>query len=221
MTTARIDGTQGYDRDVEAFFERADAIPLADKYAAVLHLLPAAPSRILDIGAGSGKDAADFAALGHTVLAVEPTPVLLAGAIARHAHPSITWLNDGLPDLDAARARGETFDLILLSAVWMHLDEAQRRRAMPNVAALLAEGGVMILSLRHGPVPPGRRMFEVSADETIGLARTEGLSLVLQEERGSIQAANRLAGVTWTILAFKNPVEVDARFVCPMPAAAP
>jgi SAM-dependent methyltransferase len=194
---------------------------LADKYAAVLHLLPAAPSRILDIGAGSGKDAADFAALGHTVLAVEPTPVLLAGAIARHAHPSITWLNDGLPDLDAARSRGETFDLILLSAVWMHLDEAQRRRAMPNVAALLAEGGVMILSLRHGPVPPGRRMFEVSADETIGLARTEGLSLVLQEERGSIQAANRLAGVTWTILAFKNPVEVDARFVCPMPAAAP
>jgi SAM-dependent methyltransferase len=155
------------------------------------------------------------------VLAVEPTPVLLAGAIARHAHPAITWLDDGLPDLDAARARGETFDLILLSAVWMHLDEAQRRRAMPNVAALLAEGGVMILSLRHGPVPPGRRMFEVSADETIGLARTEGLSLVLQEERGSIQAANRLAGVTWTILAFKNPVEVDARFVCPMPAAAP
>lgn len=208
MTTARIDGTQGYDRDVEAFFERADAIPLARKYEAVLHLLPTAPSRILDIGAGSGKDAFDLAALGHQVLAVEPTPALLAGAMARHAHPAIAWLDDGLPDLAATRARGETFDLILLSAVWMHLDEAQRRRAMPNVAALLADGGQLILSLRHGPVPPGRRMFEVSADETIDLARAEGLSVRLQQERGSIQAANRLAGVTWTILAFEKAVEV-------------
>jgi SAM-dependent methyltransferase len=204
MTMATIDGTQGYDRDVEAFFERADSIAFAEKFADVLHLLPAAPSRILDIGAGSGKDAADFAALGHTVLAVEPTPVLLAGAVARHAHPAIAWLADGLPDLATVRARGETFDLILLSAVWMHLDLTQRERAMPNVAALLADGGVVILSLRHGPVPPGRRMFEVSADETVGLAEAEGLSPRLREERGSIQAANRLAGVTWTILAFEK-----------------
>jgi SAM-dependent methyltransferase len=124
--------------------------------------------------------------------------------MARHAHPAIAWLDDGLPDLAAVRARGETFDLILLSAVWMHLDLAQRRRAMPHVAALLAEGGMLILSLRHGPVPPGRRMFEVSADETIGLAQAEGLRPRLNEERGSIQAANRLAGVTWTLLAFEK-----------------
>lgn len=205
MTTATLDGTQGYDYDVESFFARADAIPFAEKFAGLLHLLPAAPARILDIGAGSGKDAFDFAALGHRVLAVEPTPVLLAGAMARHAHPAIAWLDDGLPDLTVTRARGETFDLVLLSAVWMHLDEGQRRRAMPHVAGVLAEGGVLILSLRHGPAPPGRRMFEVSADETVALAKAEGLSPRLQEERGSIQAANRLAGVTWTILAFQKP----------------
>jgi SAM-dependent methyltransferase len=205
MTTATLDGTQGYDQDVDAFFARADSIDFAEKYADVAHLIPAAPARILDIGAGAGKDAADFAALGHTVLAVEPTPVLLAGAIARHSHPAIAWLEDGLPDLTATLARGETFDLILLSAVWMHLDEDQRRRAMPNVASLLADGGVLILSLRHGPVPFGRRMFEVSAAETIGLARAVDLNLRLQEERDSIQAANRLAGVTWTVLAFEKP----------------
>lgn len=204
MTTAAIDGTQGYDRDVEDFLDRSDRIAFAEKHAAALHLMPAAPSRILDIGAGSGKDAADFAAMGHAVLAVEPTPALLAGAIARHAHPAITWLHDGLPDLAKVRARGETFDLILMSAVWMHLDAGQRRRAMPNVAVLLSEGGVMILSLRHGPVPPGRRMFEVSADETIGLARAEDLRPLFNEERGSVQAANRLAGVTWTHLAFEK-----------------
>lgn len=210
MTPTRIDGTQGYDQDVEAFFARADGVPFGEKYTGLLHLMPAVPSRILDIGAGAGRDAADFAALGHKVLAVEPTPALLAGAVARHAHPAIAWLDDGLPDLAAVRARGEAFDLVVLSAVWMHLDAAERRRAMPNVAALMADGGRLILSLRHGPVPPGRRMFEVSAAETLGLAEAEGLRPRFHQERGSIQAANRLAGVTWTILAFEKAKRATA-----------
>uniref|UniRef100_B0SVG4 Methyltransferase type 12 n=1 Tax=Caulobacter sp. (strain K31) TaxID=366602 RepID=B0SVG4_CAUSK len=208
MTITRVAGTQGYDEDVAAFFERSEAVAFADKHAAVLSVHPAAPARILDIGAGSGRDAADFANLGHTVLAVEPTPELLAGAIARHDHPAITWLDDSLPELSAVLTRGERFDLVLLSAVWMHLDEDERRRAMPNLAALLADGGVLILSLRHGPVPPGRRMFAVSAVETIALARAEDLRLVIHETRDSIQAANRLAGVTWTVLAFTRDTSV-------------
>lgn len=205
----RVAGTQGYDQDVAAFFERSENVAFADKHAAVLSVHPAPPARILDIGAGSGRDAADFANLGHTVLAVEPTPALLAGAIARHDHPAITWLDDSLPDLSAVLARGETFDLVLLSAVWMHLDEDERRRAMPNLSALLAERGVLILSLRHGPVPPGRRMFAVAATETIALAQAADLRILVHETQDSIQPANRLAGVTWTILAFQAENAAD------------
>jgi hypothetical protein len=36
---------------------------------------------------------------------------------------------------------------------------------------------MLILSLRYGPVPPGRRMFTVTADETIALAADAGLDL--------------------------------------------
>lgn len=197
---SRITGTEGYDQDVEAFFARAETVSFADKHAGVLHLMPAKPANVLDIGAGSGRDAADFAAMGHRVVAVEPTAALRVGAIARHGRLAITWLDDGLPDLAAVRALGETFDLILLSAVWMHLDAAERRRAMPRVAALLAPGGRLILSLRHGPTPPGRRMFEVTGAETTALAKAEGLTPLVHATRRSIQAANRLAGVTWTIL---------------------
>lgn len=211
MTTTSVRGTQGYAEEAEAFIARADGVPFAQKHATTLHLTPAAPARVLDIGAGGGHDAAAFAAMGHSVLAVEPTPAMLAGAIARHDHPAISWLNDSLPDLALVSAGGETFDLILLSAVWMHLDAAERRRAMPRIAALLADGGVMLLSLRHGPVPPGRLMFEVFADETIALAEAEGLRTVLQEQRGSLQEQNRRAGVTWTILAFERPKSSTAR----------
>lgn len=205
MMTIKVQGTQGYDQEAETFLARADAITFAEKHAASLHLYPAAPARVLDIGAGGGHDAAAFAAMGHRVLAVEPTQALLAAAIARRDHPAISWLDDSLPDLAQASGRGEVFDLILLSAVWMHLDAAERRRAMPKVAALLAEDGVMVLSLRHGPVPPGRRMFAVSAEETIALADAEGLRTVLSEHRAAVQEHNRLAGVTWTILAFEQP----------------
>jgi hypothetical protein len=54
----------------------------------------------------------------------------------------------------------------MLTAVWMHLDKQQRQHAMPRVTGLLRSGGVMILTLRHGPVPPGTRMFDVSADNS-------------------------------------------------------
>jgi hypothetical protein len=92
----------------------------------------------------------------------------------------------------------------MMTAVWMHLDALQQRRGMPAVASLVREGGVLILSLRHGPVPAGRRMFEVSAVETSGLARAQGLHPVLHERAPSIQAGNRLAGVTWTRLALRR-----------------
>jgi 2-polyprenyl-3-methyl-5-hydroxy-6-metoxy-1,4-benzoquinol methylase len=62
------------------------------------------------------------------------------------------------------RARREQFDVVMLTAVWMHLDEVQRGTAMPNVAALVHNGGIVIMPLRHGPIPPGRRTFEVSAE---------------------------------------------------------
>ena len=56
--------------------------------------------------------------------------------------------------------------------------------------------------IRHGPVPPGRRMFEVSAEETIALARMQDLHPVLNVRTESIQEKNRAAGVNWINLAF-------------------
>ena len=113
----------------------------------------------------------------------------------------IEWVDDSLPDLAVMRARGEEYDVVMLSAVWMHLDAQQRRKAMPYVAALVRNGGVMIMSLRHGPVPPGRRMFEVSAEEIIAQAKLLGLRCVLNQEA---EPSLRQPGVSWTRLAFRK-----------------
>lgn len=202
--TDRVRGTEGYAEEAEGLFKRDEGLAFADVHRVVLRLIPQAGARILDIGSGTGRDAAVFAAMGHSILAVEPTDALRTRAMALRASPRIEWLDDSLPELSLVRQRGETFDAVMLTAVWMHLDERQRRQGMPVVASLVAEGGVMIMSLRHGPVPRQRRMFEVSAEETIALAEAEGLRPILNLPTESIQEANRLAGVTWTRLAFRR-----------------
>ncbi len=198
----KVSGTEGYAEEAEALFRQHESIPAADVHRGVRHLIPAAPAGVLDIGSGTGRDAAWFASQGHRVVAIEPTDAMRLPAMALHPSPAIEWLNDSLPDLAILRARGETFDLVMLTAVWMHLDEAQRRRAMPNLAALLRAGGTMIMTIRHGPIPPGRRMFEITPEETIELARAQGLRPILNLCRESSQERNRAAGVTWTNLAF-------------------
>jgi SAM-dependent methyltransferase len=201
---AQVSGTEGYAEEAEALTVQYESITFAQAQSSILHLIPPHPCRVIDIGAGTGRDAAGFAALGHQVLAVEPTDALRSRAQALHPHPDIEWLNDSLPDLARVTARGETFDVVMLTAVWMHLDETQRRRAMPNVASLVSPGGVMSLSLRYGPVPPGRRMLAVSADETVSLAQKEGLELVFS--RSHLDSALKRPGVSWTRLAFVRPV---------------
>ncbi len=200
MPTNPISGTEGYAEAAERFFRNAERVAFTDVHRAILHLLPMRPAHILDIGAGSGRDAAAFAAMGHQVVAVEPVAALRRLAAAAHGSPRIEWLDDSLPELACLAGRGDRFNLVMLTAVWMHLDASQRRRAMSTVARLVGAGGALILSLRHGPVPTGRRMFAVSADDTIALASREGLALTLRlDNQASVFART---DVTWTRLAF-------------------
>jgi SAM-dependent methyltransferase len=201
MKAARVSGTEHYADEASELLKRYESISFADAQAPVLQLIPPAPGRALDIGAGTGRDAEGLVALGYSVLAVEPTEELRRGAMLLHPSPMIEWLDDSLPDLVTVRAREEEFDLVMLTAVWMHLDEVQRQRAMPNVSALIRNGGIVIMSLRHGPIPPGRRMFEVSAKETIALARRSNLSCTLNREP---EASLRQSGVSWTRLGFQK-----------------
>jgi SAM-dependent methyltransferase len=199
MKPVRVSGTEHYAEEAPDLLQRYETISFAETHRSVMHLIPKDPCHVIDIGAGTGRDAAGFAALGHRVVAVEPTEEMRRGAMALHPSPLIEWLDDSLPDLATVLARDEPFDIVMLTAVWMHLDERQRRRAMPNVAALVRAGGVMSMTSRHGPVPPGRRMFEVSAEETIGLAQPLGFRCVLNRQA---ESSLRQPGVTWTRLAF-------------------
>ena len=199
--SARASGTEGYAEEADTLAVRYELLTFEGVQREVLHLIPTVPCRVLDIGAGTGRDAAALAAKGHSVTAMEPTAELRAHGQRLHAALPITWVDDSLPELARLRAGRARFDLVMATAVWMHLDQGQRATAMRYVARLVAADGQFILSLRHGPVPPGRRMFDVSAEETEALARAEGLPLVHKSRREDMQGR---PDVTWTFLAFRN-----------------
>lgn len=174
-----------------------DSLPSDQIYAPVRDLFPQHRARVADIGAGTGRDAAWLARQGHRVLAVEPVRAFREAGARLHGD-SVEWLDDRLPDLEALRRRAP-FDLVLLCAVWHHLDTAGRKRAIDSLAAIVAAGGRLVVSLRHDP-SPDRLSFPAPPEETVGLARAAGFSLVRQTETGSVHAESRAKGVRWTWL---------------------
>lgn len=202
--STNVPGTEGYAERAGLLIDQWREISFSNHHRPVLHLVPEAPSRILDVGAGMGRDAAALAAMGHSVVAVEPVDELRNAAIGFFPNSNVVWLDDSLPELSLVCARAETFSAVMVNAVWMHLDEARRQRGMGVIANLLDEGGLLFISLRHGPIAMGRRMFDVSAVETIALAESHQLELVLNVCVDSVQHANRISNVTWTRLAFRN-----------------
>src|SRR3954470_15904371 len=158
---------QGYEESGEALVRPYEAIDPAILYAAVADSLPKAPCRILDVGAGTGRDAAWFAAQGHRILAVEPVRALRAAGQRLRPEPAISWVDDRLPDLPRVAALGERFDYLLVSGVWQHLQRLERQQAILVLAALLGKDGRLIMSLRHGPGAANRPCFGAVPEETI------------------------------------------------------
>ncbi|MFB7999011.1 class I SAM-dependent methyltransferase [Streptomyces sp. NPDC056002] len=179
--------------------QRYGSVSFEEVHGKVLDLLPPAPAMVLDVGAGTGRDASALARRGYQVVAVEPTREMRE--VARRLYPGegISWVEDFLPELPQV---DRAFDLALLSAVWMHLLPAERGRAMERLAALLAPGGLLVISLRRGDPPPDRVMFDVPADDVLRDAEQAGLRLVrLVEER-----TDRLgrAEVWWQTVALRK-----------------
>ena len=120
------DAIRWYDQNVSDVSRRYESVAAETVHGWLVDLLPIAPALVLDVGAGTGRDAAWLASRGLEVVAVEPSGAMRAEAQRLHASPSIRWIRDSLPSLDQVLRLGLSFDLILLSAVWMHVPPTDR-----------------------------------------------------------------------------------------------
>ena len=63
VKSVRISGTENYAEEARELLKRYESISFADTHRSIMHLIPEKPCRVLDIGAGTGRDAAGFAAM--------------------------------------------------------------------------------------------------------------------------------------------------------------
>ncbi|GIU26489.1 bifunctional 2-polyprenyl-6-hydroxyphenol methylase/3-demethylubiquinol 3-O-methyltransferase UbiG [Shewanella sp. MBTL60-007] len=170
--------------------------------------------QILDIGAGTGRDAKYLAELANaqqqvTVYAVEPATELAAIGKQHTKDLAVIWLEDTLPELKQVTAANIKFDLILLSAVWMHIPSAERLTALTQLSQLLAPQGKLIITLRHGPSGDERIMHSVSIQELALLSQQLGLSII-----DSISAETDKLGraeVSWETVVIQFSPAVTAK----------
>lgn len=196
------DPVDSYERGFREHAARFESVAFEDVHRRILPFLPARMQLVLDVGAGSGRDAAWFAAHGAEVVAVEPARALRDLAQRLHPSPRIRWLDDRLPALAQVNRLGLTYDVIWLSAVWMHVAPPERARAFRKLAALLRPGGRMVLSLRQGACDPERVMHPVAASEVEALALQHGLTI-----RATLEDQDALAraDVFWQLLVLELP----------------
>lgn len=181
---------------------------------------------ILDIGAGSGRDAkfiAQAAVNKHgdknatQVIAVEPANLLAELGARQTIGLNVKWLTDSLPALSIITKQEISFDLILLSAVWMHIPISDRARSIRKLANLLKPGGKLVITLRHSAKTEeaeqerkARKMHNVCADELKQLATSVGLFTKLETQKEDDKLGRD--HVSWQTVVLQMPDDGTGAF---------
>ncbi|MCY0094435.1 class I SAM-dependent methyltransferase [Hoeflea ulvae] len=182
---------------------RSDGLSCDEIYAPVTDLLPDEPSRVLDLGAATGRDVAWLAARGHKVVAVEPVSELREAGQRLHPLEAVEWRDDRLPRLERIGA-SEMFDCVLANGVLHHLEPDAQEASIRRLAGMLRPGGLLIASLRHGVGPKGRQAWPMDVAALVTVAQTSGMELIRRVDKGSVQPENQNAGITWTWLVLRR-----------------
>lgn len=131
-----------YERNAEAFLERTTRADVSSLYEPFLRRLPEG-GHILDVGCGSGRDAAAFLKLGFRVTATDPSKAMVEASSRLTGQPTLKlafW------DLKFERE----FDGIWACASLLHVPKVEMNLVLHRLIRALKPGGWIYLSFKHG-----------------------------------------------------------------------
>lgn len=185
-----------YDADAREIPDGYEGLDASDTHPELLRMIGSSKGlNILDVGSGTGRDAAALAQLRHQVTAVDPSTAMLRVGRALYPGNNARWMSDAMPALGKVTG---TYDVVLLSAVWMHVPPADRRASFSRLLDLTAPGGRIYMTLRLGPGDVDRAMWSTSADEVVKLATQREAKVTDLGRKPYLLARD---GISWQTLA--------------------
>ena len=107
--------------------------------------LPPAPSRILDVGGGTGVYALPLAAGGHRVSLIDPIPLHVERALTLSGASETPLVSADIGDARKLDVLDATFDVVLLFGPLYHLtDPGDRLDALAEARRVLVPGGLLL-----------------------------------------------------------------------------
>lgn len=160
----------------------------------------------LDIGCGIGRDAYWLASQGFDVTACDGAAGMIDIAVQSNSDQRIDYLVDEAPALSSTLSLQKKFDVILMNAFVFHFDYKGNSSPLDNlfgaVISMANPGAVIYTNLRHGPVPPGRKMYDVCVEDIEHIVCAYGMEL---QYLGKSKDGFGRQGVYWDDLLIKSP----------------
>lgn len=160
-----------YNTHAEAFVKNTLHVDMDSLYQPFLSRL-SGPSRILDLGCGSGRDTLHFTKLGHEVIAVEPSKSL---AVLAERYTGQSVLNSPIAELELP-----PLDAVWACASLLHISAENQLDTLTKLFHALREKGILYCSYKLGVterVEDGRYFFDTTPTALRDLLERAGFTV--------------------------------------------
>lgn len=136
-----------YSTNAPKLYRRYDAVtPLY--LAHLMSLLPNKGARVLDVGAGCGRDVTRLRNAGYDAVGVDASPAMVELGRREYGLQPQHLLVDELPALSTLRERTNApFDAVLVAATLQHVSENDLLDALYQLKNQVAPGGFLVVSV--------------------------------------------------------------------------
>jgi SAM-dependent methyltransferase len=205
------DWTRGYfDEPYEQLHPFPDETQTAEEVEALAGLLPAPPTRVLDVACGRGRHAVALARRGFDVVGVDTSPAFLAAARGTAPERAIEFIEGDMRDL----AFDREFDAaVSMFTAWGYFDDVTNEDVLRRIAQSLRPDGTFVMQIVQ-------RDWLVRNYRPQGWAQLDDGSFVVQDRTfDQVSGTNRVisrwrtlsgeARERWHQIRVYTPTEVD------------
>ena len=199
-----------YNTQAATYADRYEAADMSALHRLLLRHLPAG-CRVLEIGCGSGRDAAFLLSHGYDVTATDASPAMLT--LAAQHHPELASRLHRLsfptaycPMPTANCPLAPPYNAILSVAMVMHLTDAELRECAAQWRDLVEDEGVLVISAstdRKGLVQlredTGRLYCERTPEELLAMFKQAGFTCIATHPLADLLKRD----IQWTVLILR------------------